>query len=104
MIDFDYIKKNIDVDGYFKLALEYYKNLIKVNSELKEELPEGTDLESFIVYNKSVSILVEHKTIQSPSIEICLDLKLDKFPFSIGCYRLIIDKEDHFIDEFFVIY
>lgn len=102
MLDFNYLINNLDTDECFRVALKYYNELLENNPELEDELPEGTSMENLCVNYKSVSILVKHKTIQSPSIEVCLDLTLEENLFSFGCYKLILDQEKRFIDEFLV--
>ena len=103
MIDLEYLKNNIDSGEYFKLALGYYKRMVDNNiDELNEDLPENMTVESLTVSLRSISVLLEHCTIACPGIDICLDLTLEEYPLPFGYYRLIIDKENEFIDEFLV--
>lgn len=88
MIDLKTLKSNIDNDDYFKLALDFYNKLIRNNHELTEELPEGTNLEDIEVKNKSISILLEHPVIHTPSIEVCIDLFARSSPIILGSYHI----------------
>lgn len=102
MIDLKALKSNIDNENYFILALDYYNKLISNNHELTEELPAGINLEDIEVENKSISILLEHPVIQTPSIVVCLDLIAKGLPIMLGSYHLITDDEHAFIDEFLI--
>ena len=100
MIDLKALKSNIDNGNYFILALNYYNKLIRNNPELSQELPESINLNDIEVKNKSVSILLEHPFIPTPSIEVCLDLFAKSSSRILGSYHLITDNKQAFVDVF----
>ena len=96
------MKDDINTDSYFKLAYRCCKQLLDANSDLNNELPENKTVNDILITNKSISVILVHKSIKCPSIEVCLDLVIDDYPLSIGYYRLIIDNKDEFVDEYLV--
>ncbi len=103
MLDYEILKNNINSEDYFLLALSYYKKLMENNYELNEEMPQGIGIEDIVVINKSISIMLVHPTIQTPSIEVCLDLFTKNSPIPLGKYQLITDNEQQFIDEYLIL-
>lgn len=103
MINTDSIKRQIDEDYCFGLAFDHFKMIIDNNIELEAELGSGVTFKDLILKKKSISILLQHRAIPTPSIEICLDLLSQTFTIPIGTYRLILDNELTYMDEFLVI-
>lgn len=102
MIDFSHVEKQINEVDFFQLAQKFYNKLIEGNAEISEELPEDTKVDSLIINNKSISVLLYHKNIKCPSIEVCLELSIEGHILPIGNYHLIVDKEKEFIDEYLI--
>lgn len=102
IINLNKLEKQINTAELFMLALEYYNKLIDENLELSEELPENITFEDLSIVNKSIAVLLIHKSIECPSIEICLALNLRRHDLPIGHYYLIVDNETKFIDEYLI--
>lgn len=74
----------------YNLAIEYYNN---IDEEYREEC---------LVSPKSISILMDHDFIVTPSIKIRLELRSQDEQKVIGDYFLYINEEREFVDEFLI--
>ena len=77
-------------EEYYRLATEYYNN---IEAESREEC---------LTSPKSISIVMDHDFIVTPSIEIRLELLSQDEQKTIGKYFLYIDEEKQFVDEFLI--
>jgi len=87
-MDLNIILKN--KEEYYRLATDYYNN---IDEEYREEC---------LASPKSISIVMDHDFIVTPSIEIRLELRSQDEQKTIGNYFLYIDEEKEFIDEFLI--
>lgn len=94
--------QNIDTDGYFNLAFEYYQKLIHNNLELNEELPNNIVMSDLYINNKSISVMDKNKAAPCSGVEVSLELFINKHTNPIGHYILFVDYNNKFIDEFLV--
>ncbi|MEY8759949.1 hypothetical protein [Chryseobacterium tongliaoense] len=95
------LDKNIDTEVFFKLSSEYIKNILK-DEEVLQELKESCEDEDLQLINKSVTYVLYHKNelfLNSYEIKINIECKRK----DIGSYVLYLDKDQNFIDEFFVV-
>ena len=72
-------------------------------NQLKNEFPDNAKIEDIGVQLKSVLIYIESKDFACPSIEVSIDLVLEKTEYEIGTYSLIFDETCEQIDEILII-
>jgi hypothetical protein len=87
-MDLNIILKN--KEEYYRLATDYYNN---IDEEYREEC---------LVSPKSISILMDHDFIVTPSIEIKSELSSVEKQNRMGNYFLYINEQKEFIDEFHI--
>ncbi|SDH98860.1 hypothetical protein SAMN05421846_103143 [Chryseobacterium taeanense] len=95
------LEENIDTENLFKLSSEYINNILK-DEEILQELKESCENENIQLINKSISYVLYDKNelfSNNYKIEMNIECKIK----TIGSYILYLDKDQNFIDEFFVI-
>lgn len=77
---------------YYALAKEYFNNISTCEYE---------NFKFDDIVPKSISILIDHDFISTPSIKIKINLFQDQK--QVGAYYLYVNKDKEFIDEFLLI-
>ncbi|MFC2152278.1 hypothetical protein ACFLSE_07090 [Bacteroidota bacterium] len=72
-------------------------------NKLKEELPDGIQIEDIGVELKATSIYLDSKEFPVPSIEIAVDLIQERTQYEIGTYSLIFDENCEQVNEILTI-
>ncbi len=102
MINIFELKNSIEPEYFFRLAINQYFIAVEKNNDLEKELPNGSTTKDIVIKDRSISILLEHDMILTPSFEIRLNLYIRDAILPIGYYCLILDMEKQFVDEFLV--
>ncbi len=71
---------------------------------LKNEFPEKTQLENIGIQLKSVAFFVNHKELEVPCIEVCIELVHEDLKIEIGSYSIIFNAECEQVDEILNLY
>ena len=71
---------------------------------LKNEFPEKTQLENIGIQLKSVAFFVNHKELEVPCIEVCIELVHEGLKIEIGSYSIIFNAECEQVDEILNLY
>lgn len=72
-------------------------------NKLKNEFPDNITIEDIGIQLRSVLVYIESKVFTCPSIEVSIDLILEKNEYEIGTYSLIFDETCEQIDEILII-
>ncbi len=68
-------------------------------NKIKKEFPPDIQIEDIGIQLRNVSLLMESKEFITPSIEVSIDLILEKMEYEIGTYTLIFDENGEQVDE-----
>jgi len=68
-------------------------------NQLKNEFPEGLQIEDIGVQLKHVAIYVENKEFEVPCIEVAIDLIHERMEYELGTYSQIFNINCEQIDE-----
>jgi len=68
-------------------------------NQLKNEFPEGLQIEDIGVQLKHVAVYIESKEFEVPCIEVAIDLIHERSEFELGTYSQIFDENCEQIDE-----
>lgn len=73
-------------------------------NQLKKEFPEKTQVEDIGIQLKSVAFFVNHKELEVPCIEVCIELVHERLKLEIGSYSLVFNTECEQVDEILNLY
>ncbi len=91
-----------ELENFYSQAQKNIKRIISVDTFLQTELEVEANGEVDFK-NSSISIVLSHNLIPTPSIKINIKFVNSKYK-NIGYYALYLDFNRNFLDEFFVIY
>ena len=68
-------------------------------NELKPEFPEKIQIEDIGVELNHVAVYVESKELETPCVEVAINMIFERQEYELGTYALIFDEKGEQIDE-----